>query len=68
MTAEALEGSPLKAQAGSQLENQEYLAYLNALNSLVPEILPLSWITANQFASLKAAQVQAFKDAHIHRQ
>ena len=68
MTADALEGRPLKAQAGSNLKDQEYLAYLKALNSLVPEILPLSWITANQFASLKAAQVQAFKDAHIHRQ
>lgn len=67
-TADALEGRPLKAQAGSQLKNQEYLAYLKALNKLVPEILPLSWISADQFAQLKAAQVQAFKDAHIHRQ
>lgn len=68
MTADALEGRPLKAQAGSQLKNQDYLAYLKALNKLVPEILPLSWISADQFAQLKAAQVQAFKDAHIHRQ
>ena len=63
MTADALEGRPLKAQAGSHLKDREYHAYLKALNSLVPEILPLSWINVVQFAKLKAAQVQVFNDA-----